>query len=222
MKTTDFGSVSDLFVSLIIFFLLALPNPSGQTFDQYGIKCKFGRFGQSPATYINKTTILCLTPNIADDPADISTEAAEVTVAMNGVDFNDDYSDLIVTFVGTGGGVSTWVIIMGSLIFGLLIVAVLIFIAGLRTFWDTKRQDLQAYTLQDEMRGTRTRITNSRASSARGNLRPRFAGSNSRAGDPNRLPSRGVYDSGNAGLGNQGARGGAFPGGGAGSRGPPQ
>jgi len=39
---------------------------------------------------LNDTTILCLTPNIQDDPADISAEIAEVTVAMNGVDFNDD------------------------------------------------------------------------------------------------------------------------------------
>jgi len=32
--------------------------------DQYGLKCKFGRFGSTSATYLNKTTILCLTPNI--------------------------------------------------------------------------------------------------------------------------------------------------------------
>ena len=47
--------------------------------EQYGIKCKFGRFGQSSGTYINETTILCLTPNIEDDPADISEEEVQVT-----------------------------------------------------------------------------------------------------------------------------------------------
>ena len=54
------------------------------------MKCKFGRFGTGPASYINETTILCLTPSISDDPADISAEITEVSVAMNGVDYNED------------------------------------------------------------------------------------------------------------------------------------
>jgi len=64
----------------------------------YGIKCKFGRFGTSPATYINSTTILCLTPNIQQDPSEISTESVALTVAMNGVDFNDEYTEVDFTF----------------------------------------------------------------------------------------------------------------------------
>jgi hypothetical protein len=54
-----------------------------------------------------------------------------VTVAMNGVDYNDDSSDLEFTFQGTGGVVSVWVIVMGSLIFGLLLVSIFIFATGL-------------------------------------------------------------------------------------------
>jgi hypothetical protein len=50
---------------------------------------------------------------------------------MNGIDFNDYDSNINLIFVGTGGTVSTWVIIMGTLIFGLLIVSVLIFLGGL-------------------------------------------------------------------------------------------
>ena len=45
---------------------------------------------------------------------------------MNGVDFNDEFSETDFTFRGTGGGVSTWVIIMGTIILGLLVVAILI------------------------------------------------------------------------------------------------
>ena len=100
--------------------------------EQFGLKCKFGRFGPSTATYINKTTILCLTPNIQDDPSDISEEEVTVTVALNGIDFNDDYSTAQFTFIGTGGSVSSWVIIMGTLIFGLLILAIVIFLGGLQ------------------------------------------------------------------------------------------
>jgi hypothetical protein len=98
--------------------------------DQYGIKCKFGRFGSSTGTYVNQTTILCLTPNIQDDPEDISTETVQVTVAMNGVDYNDDSSEVDFTFIGTGGVVPVWVIVMGTLIFGLLIVAMAACLSG--------------------------------------------------------------------------------------------
>ena len=98
--------------------------------DQYGIKCKFGRFGSSTGTYVNQTTILCLTPNIQDDPEDISTETVQVTVAMNGVDYNDDSSEVDFTFIGTGGVVPVWVIVMGTLIFGLLVVAMAACLSG--------------------------------------------------------------------------------------------
>jgi hypothetical protein len=53
---------------------------------------------------------------------------------MNGVDFNDDYSEVSFMFIGTGGSISVLVIIMGTLIFGLLIVSVLIFLGGLQEF----------------------------------------------------------------------------------------
>jgi uncharacterized membrane protein SpoIIM required for sporulation len=75
-----------------------------------------------------------LTPNIQDDPSDISEESVQVTVAMNGVDFNDDYSEVEFAFIGTGSSVSIFVIILGTLIFGLLIISVLIFLGGLQEF----------------------------------------------------------------------------------------
>ena len=134
MRTVDSGNVSN--ICDLLYFYLAIPQKGYADLDndQYGLKCKFGRFGVTTATYLNKTTILCLTPNIEDDPSDISTETVPVTVAMNGVDFNDDESDLEYSFNGTGGRVSTWVIIMGTIIFGLLIVSVLIFLGGHQEF----------------------------------------------------------------------------------------
>lgn len=135
-------------------FWQPIPTVNGLDDEQYGIKCKFGRFGQSSGTYINETTILCLTPNIEDDPADISEEEVQVTVAMNGVDFNDDYSEVSFVFAGTGGSISTWVIIMGCLIFGLLIVSVLIFLSGIQEYMRAKSQMVgpraSAYTSLDQ------------------------------------------------------------------------
>lgn len=74
-----------------------------------------------------------MTPNIKEAPSEISTEVVDLTIAMNGVDFNDDYSDLTVTFVGTGQGMSIAVIIMGTLIFALLIISIIVFLFGLQT-----------------------------------------------------------------------------------------
>jgi hypothetical protein len=109
--------------------------------EEYGIKCKFGRFGNSAGTYINKTTILCLTPNIKEDPKDISEETIIISVAMNGVDFNDDESQLEFTFLGTGSSISTWVIILGALIVGLLLVSIAIFIGGIQEYISMRNRE---------------------------------------------------------------------------------
>ena len=74
-----------------------------------------------------------MTPNTREAPSEISTETVEITVAMHGVDYNDDFSDVTVVFVGTGQGMSIWVIIMGTLIFALLIISIIVFLFGLQT-----------------------------------------------------------------------------------------
>jgi len=129
------GKLAEVFVSSTEAapFWQPTPPPEGEQFEQYGLKCKFGRFGSAPATYMNKTHILCLTPNIRESPSEIATETVSLTVAMNGVDYNDDFSSLTVTFVGTGQGLSIWVIIMGTLIFALLIISIIVFLFGLQT-----------------------------------------------------------------------------------------
>ena len=103
------------------------------------MKCKFGRFGTSPATYINSTTILCLTPNIQEDPSSIGEENVLVSVSMNGVDFNDDQTQISFTFVGKGGNISLWVIVMMTFVLSLLIISIWFFISGLQQYWNNKR-----------------------------------------------------------------------------------
>jgi hypothetical protein len=51
---------------------------------QGGIMCKFGRFGETQAIYINSTVIKCVTPAVEDDPDSIYREAVKLTIAMNG------------------------------------------------------------------------------------------------------------------------------------------
>lgn len=135
------------------------------------------RFGQSPATYINATTMICLTPTISEDPSDISEEQVTVSVAMNGVDFNDDISRAVFTFTGTGGGLSAWVIIMGTLIFGLLIVSVLIFVSGVQAWWRTGRRegDVHSYVEPNEFGRLQPR---SQSRGGGGSVQQRYGGSN--------------------------------------------
>lgn len=62
------------------------PTPAGQNYlDENWMRCKFGFLGTMPAVYINKTTIICVTPAV-HDPKDIPQEGVSVdlTIAMNG------------------------------------------------------------------------------------------------------------------------------------------
>jgi hypothetical protein len=59
-----------------------------------GITCQFGRFGETQAIYVNMTTIKCITPSIDEDPDSIYRETVKLTVAMNGVDHEEQTSEL--------------------------------------------------------------------------------------------------------------------------------
>ena len=72
--------------------------------------------------YINETTIMCVTPHIQGHPEDYGREIVQVTVAMNGQDFNDIESDAYVTFVGTGSNGHLKILIL-ILLIALLILA---------------------------------------------------------------------------------------------------
>jgi len=50
-----------------------------------------------------------------------------LTVALNGQDFDEDTSELEVTFVGTGSTLSFWPYVVGTLLIGLLLVALFVF-----------------------------------------------------------------------------------------------
>ena len=76
------------------------------------MKCRFGRFGEATAVFLNSTTIKCTTPP-ADDPADsIYREAVSFGVAMNGYDFQEELSPVEFTFVGTAPYISFATIVM--------------------------------------------------------------------------------------------------------------
>jgi hypothetical protein len=107
------------------------PPPSSKSaLGQYGIECRFGRFGVGIGMYVNKTAIRCVTPSIQEDPESIWRETVQLTVALNGQDFDDECTDsdeIDITFVGTGSSLSFWPYVLGTLMLGLLLVALFTF-----------------------------------------------------------------------------------------------
>ena len=80
--------------------------------------------------YINETTVMCVTPHIQGRPEDYGRETVQVTVAMNGQDFNEIGSDAYVTFVGTGGGGGALKLLIFILLLAMLILAI-IYLCGM-------------------------------------------------------------------------------------------
>jgi hypothetical protein len=54
-----------------------------------GILCNFDEFGTSMGMFINETAVMCVSPHIQGRPEDYGHVAVQVTVAMNGQDFNE-------------------------------------------------------------------------------------------------------------------------------------
>ena len=81
--------------------------------------------------YVNRTTIKCVTPSVSDDPDSIWREAVKLTVALNGQDFNDESSEVEFTFVGRGSTLVFWPYVVGTLLIGLLLIALIVFCSAL-------------------------------------------------------------------------------------------
>jgi hypothetical protein len=97
----------------------------------YGIQCSFGEFGLSPGVFINKTTIMCLTPRVNEDPQDYIKEIVPLRVTLNGQDYTEDEEGIDFAFIGTGSALKFWPWILAILLFGLLIVALILFCSAL-------------------------------------------------------------------------------------------
>ena len=61
--------------SLSVRECLSLAPPTSDVPSKYGLTCKFGRFGRTPAILINSTLAKCLTPAITDNVRLILTSA---------------------------------------------------------------------------------------------------------------------------------------------------
>ena len=96
-----------------------------------GITCQFGRFGETQAIFINETVIKCVTPAVEDDPDSIYRETVKLTIALNGVDHDEESSQIDFTFVGTGTYLVLWPFLIGALLIGLLIIALIVCCATL-------------------------------------------------------------------------------------------
>jgi len=87
------------------------------------IRCKFGRFGETFAVFVNSTAIKCLTPSLNENPEDIYKEMVVFSISMNGYDYAYEINTFDFTFIGTGTWLHMGPIILGILLFGLVVVA---------------------------------------------------------------------------------------------------
>lgn len=139
----DVGRVSEVFVSAAEdseFFEpmpltpLALtedgqpdPDESAKPAPLSAMRCRFGRFGETNAVFINSTTIKCTTPPGDDPPDAIYRESVILSVAMNGQDFEEDATGTEFTFVGTAPYISFATIIMTLLAVAFVAYAVTVY-----------------------------------------------------------------------------------------------
>lgn len=157
--------------------------PQNKNGDTTGLLCNFDDFGTSMGLYINETTILCVTPHIKGRPEDYYRETVQVTVAMNGQDFNEMESDAYVTFIGQGSDSKLIYFIIASLLIALLIIALYFCCASLSLFKLSSEQKTNmsnVVQLRGTESGTRQRASLDRASYNLGNGGRASAGSRGR------------------------------------------
>jgi hypothetical protein len=97
-----------------------------------------------PAVYLNKTTIICVTPAI-HDPKDIPREgvSVELSVAMNGQDYSTQDQDIMIKFIGTDKNdelipMIYIIIFVSTILFILLFAAITVFCFGLKKMYIAK------------------------------------------------------------------------------------
>jgi hypothetical protein len=74
---------------------------------------------------VNSSVIICDSPSITDEPDSIYRETVSLTVALNGITFGEDVSELEFTFVGTGTYLSFWPFIVGAILLAVLAMVVI-------------------------------------------------------------------------------------------------
>lgn len=98
----------------------------GSQYSDYGIFCKFGKYGTTPGAMINSTMIKCVTPTINENPENLDKDIVVLSVALNGQNFNENESGCDYAFTGTGSGTSFWPWIIALVLIFILLIAVIL------------------------------------------------------------------------------------------------
>jgi hypothetical protein len=103
----------------------------GSQYSDYGIFCKFGKYGATPGVLINSTVVKCVTPTVQKNPEDLDRDTVTLSVAQNGQNFNENESQCDYTFTGTGEATSFWPWILALILLFILLIALLLCIAAI-------------------------------------------------------------------------------------------
>lgn len=128
---SEIGHIQEVYVYASEDSEFIQPIPiEGSQYTDYGIFCKFGKYGSTPGVMVNSTLVKCVTPTIQDRPENIDKDTVVLSVAQNGQNFNENDSGCDYTFTGTGAGASFWPWILALILIFILLIACLLCIAA--------------------------------------------------------------------------------------------
>lgn len=130
--TSEIGALKDVYVHAVRGSEFVQPIPIEETqYSDYGIFCKFGKYGSTPGALINSTLIKCVTPTIQERPENVDKDTVVLSIAQNGQNYNIDQSACDYTFTGTGTGSSFWPWVLALVLIFILLIALLLCIAAI-------------------------------------------------------------------------------------------
>lgn len=149
--TSEVGTLKEVYVysSQDSEFIQPIPI-EGSQYSDYGIYCKFGKYGTTPGAIINSTLVKCVTPTINERPESLDKDTVVVSVAQNGQNFNENESACDYTFTGTGEGSSFWPWILALVLLFILLIALLLCIAAIVQMRSTRKHRARGLTRPDE------------------------------------------------------------------------
>lgn len=144
---SEIGNMQEVYVYSTQESEFIQPIPiEGSQYSDYGIFCKFGKYGTTPGAIVNSTLVKCVTPTINERPESLDKDTVVVSVAQNGQNFNDNESACDYTFTGTGEGSSFWPWILALVLLFILLIALLLCIAAIVQMRSTRKHRARGTT----------------------------------------------------------------------------
>jgi len=89
-NSSEIGKIQEVYIYSTQDTEFIQPIPiEGSQYADYGIYCKFGKYGATPGVIVNSTLIKCVTPTIRESPESLDKDTVVLSVALNGQNYNE-------------------------------------------------------------------------------------------------------------------------------------